>query len=335
MKCLCCGKTIAGTDAAGAAGATGAGGWHRACIRRFFGTDRLPVMDISEENLMRIAVETTQKGLTVPGVQKKMSLHLDYGDTPRLTLVNYPTGYILKPQDDRYPSLPEAEYLVMQMARATGIRTVPFALVQIPDGERIHRGYITKRIDRILPRRADDPVQLLAMEDFCQLDLRLTADKYKGSYERCAGVITRYSVQPGLDLSEMFLRLVFSFVSGNSDMHLKNFSLIETAPGSGSYTLSDAYDLLPVNLILPEDTEQFALTMNGKKRGLRRNDFIAFAQTIGFPANAAKKLLDHVIGKEDMYASMITGSLLPAAMKEDFLRLLHDRMLQLRPGHAG
>ena len=106
---------------------------------------------------------------------------------------------------------------------------------------------------------------MFAMEDFCQLDLRLTQDKYRGSYERCAKIIDKYSCQTGLDMTELYLRLVFSFVIGNSDMHLKNFSLIETAPCSGRYKLSPAYDLLPVNVIMPEDKEQLALAMNGKK----------------------------------------------------------------------
>lgn len=108
-------------------------------------------------------------------------------------------------------------------------------------------------------------MQMLAMEDFCQLDLRLTQDKYKGSYERCAKIIERYSSRKGLDITELYLRLVFSFLVGNSDMHLKNFSLIETEEGSRKYVLSPAYDLLPVNVIMPEDKEQFALAINGKR----------------------------------------------------------------------
>lgn len=79
----------------------------------------------------------------------------------------------------------------------------------------------------------------------------------KGSYERCAKIIERYSSRKGLDITELYLRLVFSFLVGNSDMHLKNFSLIETEEGSGKYVLSPAYDLLPVNVVMPEDKEQF------------------------------------------------------------------------------
>ena len=222
MNCLCCGKPIIET----ASEQEKAVGWHNRCVKRFFGTKTLPDIEVSEDVLEQLAIESTNKGLTVPGVQKKMSLHLDNsGATPRLTLVNYPTGYILKPQTKEYPCLPEAEYLVMQMAEKAKIRTVPHALIRIKAQDNA-LAYITKRIDR-------RDGKMLAMEDFCQLDGRLTEDKYKGSYERCAKIIRKYSSRAGLDITELFIRVVFSYIVGNSDMHLKNFSLIETDENSG------------------------------------------------------------------------------------------------------
>lgn len=172
----------------------------------------------------------------------------------------------MKPQVKEFECLPEAEQLVMTMADATGISTVPHALIKSGD----NLAYITKRIDRIFEKT---DIKMLAMEDFCQLDLRVTADKYKGSYERCAKVIDRYSSQIGLDMAELFMRLVFSFVVGNSDRHLKNFSLIETDEASNAFIFSPAYDLLPVNVIMPEDTEEFALALNGKKRISEKKTF--------------------------------------------------------------
>ena len=168
---------------------------------------------------------------------------------PRLTLVNYPTGYILKPQVAEFEALPESEQLIMTMADMAGISTVPHALIKGNAG----LAYITKRVDRNL---TSDKVEMLAMEDFCQLDLRLTEDKYRGSYERCAKIIKQYSSRVGIDMAEFYIRLVFCFIVGNSDMHLKNFSLIETAEGSGEYVLSPAYDLLPVNANMPADKEE-------------------------------------------------------------------------------
>ena len=310
MNCLCCGKPLKTDDGTR---------WHKACIRRFFGTATLPEIKIDEDTLTALALENTGKGVTVPGVQKKLSLHL-LSDTasPRLTLVDYPTGYILKPQVADFEALPQAEHLVMSMADATGIATVPHALI-CQNGE---IAYLTKRIDR---RFGKNSVELLAMEDFCQLDRRLTEDKYRGSYERCAKVIRQYSSRKQLDLSELFLRLVFSYVVGNSDMHLKNFSLIEPEVGSGRYVLSAAYDLLPVNVVMPEDTEEFALAMNGKKQNLRKKDFMVFADACGIQKNAAEKMIAKVVSMKERYLLLCEESLLPDHLKQRFAAMMEKR----------
>ena len=217
-----------------------------------------------------------------------------------------------------FEALPQAEHLVMSMADATGIATVPHALI-CQNGE---IAYLTKRIDR---RFGENSVELLAMEDFCQLDRRLTEDKYRGSYERCAKVIQQYSSRKQLDLSELFLRLVFSYVVGNSDMHLKNFSLIEPEVGSGRYVLSAAYDLLPVNVVMPEDTEEFALAMNGKKQNLRKKDFLVFADACGIQKNAAEKMIAKVLSMKERYLLLCEESLLPVHLKERFAALMEKR----------
>ena len=315
MNCFCCGKPLK-TD--------NDNGWHKACIKRFFGTAHIPEIEIDEKTLESLAAQSTSKGITVPGVQKKLSLHLSTDNhNPRLTLVNYPTGYILKPQVREFECLPEAEQLVMCMADATGISTVPHALIK--SGENL--AYITKRIDRVFGKT---DVKMLAMEDFCQLDLRVTADKYKGSYERCAKVIGRYSSQIGLDMAELFMRLVFSFVVGNSDMHLKNFSLIETDEASNTFVLSPAYDLLPVNVIMPEDTEEFALALNGKKTHIRKKDFFVFAKGCGISKASAEKMIAKIVSMKPKYIDMCNGSLLPDHLKERFAELIEQRCRVLK-----
>ena len=312
MICLCCGKPLEKS--------TEQNGWHRSCIKNFFGTKELPEIEIDEQTLEHLATENTNKGYTIPGVQKKLSLHLfSENNKPRLTLVNYPTGYILKPQVSQFESLPEAEHLVMSMAETVGIMTVPHALIS----KNSSYAYITKRVDRHIK---DDTVKMLAMEDFCQLDFRLTQDKYKGSYERCAKIIERYSCRKGLDLTELFLRLIFSFVVGNSDMHLKNFSLIETKEGSGMYQLSPAYDLLPVNVILPEDQEECALALNGKKMNLRKKDFLVFADNCGLSRTSAEKMIQMVINKKGKFYKMCEESLLSEVMKDQFKALIEKRL---------
>ena len=317
MKCLCCGREF--TPKASIEEVES--GWHKKCVKAFFGGSKLPILDISEETLKRLAEESTNKGFTVPGVQKKLSLHLTEGASPRLTLVNYPTGYILKPQTEEYETLPEAEYLVMQMAKQVGIKTVPFALIKM--NSRGELAYITKRIDRA---SVDGKMQMLAMEDFCQLEERLTEDKYKGSYERCAKVIKKYSSMAKFDLTELYLRLVFSFVIGNSDMHLKNFSMIEKAEGSSEYVLSAAYDLLPVNAIMPEDEEEFALTMCKKKRKIKRKDFLSFAEEIGIESVTAEKLLSKVIKEKETLLAMTDESYLSEKLKARLKEIISARI---------
>ena len=310
MNCLCCGKPLRADNPSG---------WHRKCIKDFFGTGVVPRIDISDKTLELIVSENVSKGLTVPGVQKKLSLHLfSKSKKPRLTTIDYPTGYILKPQVNDFRCLPEAEQLVMCMADECGISTVPHALISDLDSY----AYITKRVDRVID---GDYISRLAMEDFCQLDLRLTQDKYKGSYERCAKIVERYSSRTMLDMAELFMRLVFSFIIGNSDMHLKNFSLVEKSDGSNEYVLSPAYDLLPVNIIMPEDKEEFAMTLNGKKNNIRRKDFLAFADSCGISRNAAEKMICKMKSNKQRLIDMCRDSLLPEDMKESFAALIEVR----------
>ena len=335
-NCLCCGKPLSEQDEKSGTG------WHQKCIRKFFGTEQLPELDLSPEALDQLAEETARKHLTVPGVQKKLSLHLSRDESPRLTIVDAPAGYILKPQAPRYTSLPEAEDCVMRMADAAGIATVPHALlkfVSAPAGQNDQDIYafITRRIDRSfdprpsrrsgksVPKRPD----LYAMEDFCQLSFRQTRDKYRGSYEKCAAVISRWSSLPGIDLAEFYYRLLFCFVTGNSDMHLKNFSLREKTSGKRDFVLSAAYDLLPVNIVLPEDKEETALTLHGKKRNLRKNDFLSFADTSGLSSAAARKLLKRIISLEDRFHGIGDASLMPAEMKESLHELMRERIRRL------
>lgn len=310
MKCLCCGKTLRTENESG---------WHKNCIRNFFGTTKIPQIDLNDKALETLVTKSTSHGCTVPGVQKKLSLHLlTEGDTPRLTLVNYPTGFILKPQVEQFESLPESEHLVMCMANAVGIATVPHALIK---NENTY-AYITKRIDRVIYK---DHVEKLAMEDFCQLDNRLTRDKYHGSYEQCGKIIKRFSERSKLDLSELFIRIIFFYVTGNSDMHLKNFSLIETEVGSMQYVLSAAYDLLPVKVIMPEDEEDFALALNGKKTNIRKKDFYLLAENLGITKDITQKIINRLVAQKDLLQSMCMESYLPDHLKTSFFDLIEKR----------
>ena len=314
QKCLCCGKELKEKDDIN-------NQWHTKCCYNFFGTVVFPQINVSKEMLEQIATDSVSKGYTVTGVQKKLSLHLSREKEYRLTLVGYPSGYILKPQTEEFSNLPEMENLVMKMAKETGIKTVPNALVKVHN----QLAYITKRIDRIF----GNEIRLLAMEDFCQLSERMTEEKYKSSYERCVKIIEKYSSKSGLDISEFFYRLIFCFITGNSDMHLKNFSLIERFSGAREYELSDAYDLLPVNLAMPEDKEEFALSMNGKKANIKRKDFIDFAINTGITEKVAEKMIKKIISYKEKYIQLIENSFLSDDLQKKFINLLCERISRL------
>ena len=312
MKCLCCNKEIIDS----ASDYEKAVKWHKHCIKKFFSLDKLPYIDLSNENIDSCAYKSVTVGNIVPGVQKKLSLHLDKEDY-KLTVEALSSNYILKPQTKDYDNLPENEHLVMTLADSLSIKTAPHALILI-DGEYV---YITKRIDRIGPNN-----DKLAMEDFCQLSQRLTEDKYKSSYEKCAKVIKEYSSMPLADLTEFFYRLLFCFVTGNSDMHLKNFSLLETAPYKREFVLSPSYDLLSEKIVLHEDKEDFALTMNAKKAKLKRDDFIKFGISIGLKEKVCTNLIDKIVNSlPSMVAICKEAEYVGDELKDKLISLMSER----------
>ena len=267
-KCLICG------------GACESGENHPSCLRGLFGSETAPSFAYSIDELNRMAEKLVLSRMSVPGVQAKLSVHVERGmnGADRMTLVGLDGNYILKLPSGMYPELPEAEHFAMMLARACGIETADFGLVRLANGE---LAYVTRRMDR------EDGVK--HMEDMCQLTERRTERKYFGSYEQIAKCIGRYSSVPGQDIAAFFDELLFCYLIGNSDMHLKNFSLIREH--DGEWHLSKAYDLVPVKTVMPADEDDLALTVNGKNRKLRLGDFRKAADSMRFtPVQFARSL---------------------------------------------
>ena len=238
--------------------------YHPRCARKIFESTVVPDLPYTRDNIKELAREIVTASTTVTGVQAKLSLDIARGgkDEPRrFTIVGLWGRFILKPQTDRFVNLPENEDLTMHLAEIAGIKTVPHSLIRFADGELC---YITRRVDR-----TKKGVKI-AMEDMCQLSERLTEDKYKGSYERIAKLIKKYSSAPILDVINFWEIVIFSWLTGNADMHLKNFSLFKPTE---NYMLTPAYDLLSTSIVMPEDDEELALTLNGKKKKIKREDF--------------------------------------------------------------
>ena len=303
MKCLHCYKPLSDGEV----------DYHKGCARRIFESAIVPVLPYTRANIKELAREIVAASTTVTGVQAKLSLDVSRGkagDAQRFTIVGLWGKYILKPQTDRFANLPENEDLTMHMAEATGIKTVPHSLIRFADGELC---YITRRIDRT--RQGGK----IAMEDMCQLSERLTEDKYKGSYERIAKLIRQHSAAPLLDVVNFWEVVVFSWLTGNADMHLKNFSLYRPAD---NYMLAPAYDLLSTALAMPEDDEELALTLNGKKKRIRRNDFEKAMLENGMKDNAIAKLFDRFSKSVPKWHGLINESFLPKALQKAY----HDKI---------
>ncbi|MCM1218773.1 MAG: HipA domain-containing protein [Lachnospiraceae bacterium] len=310
-RCLYCYKEL--TD--------GERDFHKSCSKKIFGTPEAPLLPYTRANITDLAREVIRNQTTLTGVQAKLSLDIAKAgkDVPeRFTIVGLWGRYILKPQTEHYPHLPELEDLTMHMAEAAKMQIVPHSLVRFADGELC---YITRRIDR------GTHGEKYPMEDLCQLSERLTEHKYKGSYEQIAKTILRYSSAPKLDVVNFWEQVLFSWVTGNADMHLKNFSLYN--PNAGGYNLTPAYDLLSTALVLPEDTEELALTLNGHKRKLRRDDFVQAMTASGMDEKVINNLFKKFAKAIPKWNEWIDVSFLSNEMKNEYKALIAERIGRL------
>lgn len=311
-RCLYCYKELA----------DGERDFHKSCSKKIFGTPEAPLLPYTRTNIAELAREVIRSQTTLTGVQAKLSLDIakaGKGTPERFTIVGLWGRYILKPQTEHYPHLPELEDLTMHMAEAAKMQVVPHSLVRFADGELC---YITRRIDR------GAHGEKYPMEDLCQLSERLTEHKYKGSYEQIAKTILRYSSAPKLDAVNFWEQVLFSWLTGNADMHLKNFSLYSR--NQGVYGLTPAYDLLSTALVLPKDTEELALTLNGRKRKLRRSDFVQAMTASGMDEKVIDNLFKKFIKVIPKWSEWIDVSFLPDEMKGKYKELITERIKQLK-----
>ena len=296
--------------------------FHASCSKKIFGQPTAPALPYSENELEPLAKELIQSQTAVTGVQAKLSLHIvgnkKEGTEQRFTIVGLWGGYILKPPTALYPQLPEVEDLTMHLATVAKIKTAPHSLIRMQSG---NLAYITKRIDRNKKGK-------LAMEDLCQLTERLTEDKYQGSYEQIGKAIQQYSNTPGLDLINFMELVLFCFITGNADMHLKNFSLLEH-PALGM-TLSPAYDLVNTALVNPADEEEMALNINGKKKKLKKQDFIAAMNTLKVDEKQQQNIFNKMQKALPSWLELIDQSFLTENFKVQYQSIIEERLNRLQ-----
>lgn len=306
-RCLVCGD---------APGANDHPDYHARCSRTLFGRVRPPAIDFGLDDIEEIARQEIHQRVAVTGAQRKISLDLEPaedGRVPRLTFVGVWGRFVLKPPTPEYPEMPELEHATMRLAAVAGIDTADHALVRLASGE---LAYVARRFDRVDGDK-------LALEDMCQLTGKLTEDKYRSSMEQVGKAILRWSSNPVLDATRLLDVAVLSFLTGNADMHLKNFSLL-TEP-DGTIRLAPAYDLLATKLLLPEDPEEMALALNGKRAQLGRNDFFALGRYLHIADKAIDSTFERFADALPELEAAIDSSFLSPETKQEYLAVVANR----------
>lgn len=298
--------------------------FHEKCSLEFFGTKKAPLLAYSLNQMSDLARDVVERSIAVPGVQPRLSLSMvnstvDDSHKGRLTVVGALGGkYIFKPPSDSFTEMPANEHLTMRMAEAFGILTVKSSLIRLISGE---LSYITKRTDRTSTGKK---IHMLDMFQILE-----AFDKYKSSMEKVGRAIGEYSNNTLLDKLHFFELSIFSFLTGNNDMHLKNFSLINSGD---NWSLAPAYDLLNVAIANPDDTEELALTLEGKKKKLKREHFERFGKLLGLNDKQIKGVFNRFNKNKPIAINWINQSFLTDNFKKKYMLILEERYSVLFTG---
>ncbi len=298
--------------------------FHPACARKVFGTSVAPLLPYTQNDLLRLAEDAVKRSITVTGAQTKMSIGVEQVDAEqeRFTIVGVWGSHILKPPTSLYSNLPELEDLTMHLSELAGIRTVPHALLRSRDKGLV---YITRRVDR-QGRPGSKRYSKLHMEDMAQVTERITEHKYRGSYEQVAKAVRAHTQEPMIAVLEFYEQVLFGFLTGNADMHLKNFSLLSDK--EGRYRLAPAYDHVATALVL-EDNEELALTLNGRKSKLTRADFETAMRAGGFNDRVILNLFNRMKKALPKWMEFIGYSFVSDELKERYRALIYERAARM------
>lgn len=277
----------------------------------------LKPLELSARDLRMEAVARAGK-MSIQGMQLKLSAKLNIEEN-KFEIVDQFGEYILKPQSEYYEELPENEAVTMSMADMIGIEVPVHGLVYSKDGSMT---YFIKRFDRINKNKK------IAVEDFTQLSGLNRDTKYEGSIEKIIKNIGKYCSFPKVEAVKFFKLSLFSFLVGNEDMHLKNFSLINR---NNIVMLSPAYDLLNTTIVLKNSKEELALSLNGKKNNLQRNDFFKYLaiDQLNLNENVIHQVRQEFIENIPKWKMLVGDSFLSRLMQEKYLSLLTQRVERL------
>ena len=294
----------------------GEAAYHPRCLKTLFDTGKLPTLDIDNSKLHTAALAMVGH-TSLSGIQKKISLGLA-SDRATLTVVAEGGGYILKPQTGTYPSVPENEHVTTRLAELVGIETAVSGILELTDGT---LAFIVRRFDRLPSGKK------VHQEDFCQLAELPPKDKYRGSAELCVKIVKQYASEPLIELLKLYRLFIFTWWSGNGDMHLKNFSL-QTSEDD-IVRLTPAYDLVSTHLVIPDDP--LAVPVGGKKTKLARGDWLGLAEYCDLPRKVAERVLQEQVDVADRATQLIEHCFLPADQKTAYEALIRLRTDRLRP----
>lgn len=293
--------------------------YHPSCIKKLFGTTQAPVIDFDIKQLEELAKQIVIQSKAITGVQPKLSLNVEKkkNEPSKFTIVGFHGDFILKPPTSQFKELPENEDVTMHLAELVKMKTARHGLIRLKSGE---LAYITKRFDR-------NKGEKIAVEDFCQLSENLTENKYRGSIEKIGKLVYTFTKNQGFEAQRLFELVLFCYLTGNADMHLKNFSLIENS--LGEFELSPAYDLLNTAIVMPEDIEESALTINGKKSKLNRNDFQVLATSLKISNKSLGAIYHRYEAILPTWLSWIAQSFLTEEFKDEYTQLVTRRFKKL------
>ena len=256
--------------------------------------------------------------MSIQGVQPKLSAILKPKEG-RLEVVDRGGRFILKPNPPLFEEVPANEALTMSLAAAAGIEVPPHGLVRATDDSWV---YFVRRFDRA------GKGGRLHQEDFAQLTGASRETKYESSLEQVARVVETHCTFPAIEKAKLVKRLLFSFLNGNEDMHLKNFSLLVR---DGIVALSPAYDLLNTTLVLGNASEESALPLRGKKRKLTRQDWIDYfcLERLGLAPAVVSDILRDLAAANEVWQRKIRHSFLSETAQDRYRNILGPRASRL------
>lgn len=274
----------------------------------------LDILHFSAEELRFEAMIRATK-MSIQGVQPKLGATLNIKEG-RFDLVDKNGKFILKPQHPVFPELPQNEDITMRLAETIGIDTPLHGLVYLKDNSFT---YFIKRFDR-KGQKSKIPV-----EDFAQLAGMRRDTKYRYSMEKLVKLIDDYCTFPAIEKAKLFKLVLFNFLVGNEDMHLKNYSVIVH---NGKVQLSPAYDLLNSTIVLKGDAEEIALSLKGKKKHLNADILIEYfgRERCGLTDKILENTLTTIKAALDSWFALIDISFLSPEMKEKYRLLLEKRI---------